>query len=160
MRIPHLLTSWCLIFLSGCYYPGRGFLESTFDLKMEARLPKPFDPDGKIAPEGYTAKVEFYSPLNSQNNVRLTICDPNGKTVFDEMGSSWWHPSGSYQGRGKSELPTHTVISIKGITDIVEHRETGPVLYLTDDEELWRFRQKTGPSGSPNPLPPSAPRSR
>jgi hypothetical protein len=159
MRIPLLLTSWCLVFLSGCYYPGRGFLESAFDLKMESRLPKPFDSDGKIAPSGYTAKVEFYSPLpqNDQKNVRLAIYDPNGKKIFDEMGASWWHPSGSYQGGGKSELPTHTVISINGITDILEKREIGPILYLTDDEELWKFPQKAEPNGSPNLLPPSAP---
>ena len=108
---------------------------------MESRLPKPFDSVGKIAPSGYTAKVEFYSPLpqNSQKNVRLEIYDPNGKKVFDEMGSSQWHPRGSYQGRGKSELPTHTVISINGVTDILEKRERGPVLHLTDDEELWKF---------------------
>lgn len=158
-RIPVLLAAWCLVFLSGCYYPGRGFLESAFDLKMESRLPKPFDSDGKISPSGYTAKVEFYSalPQNGQNNVRLEVYDSNGKKVFDEMGSSWWHPGGSYQGRGKGELPTHTVISINGITDILEKREQGPVLYLTDDEELWKLHQKAEPSGSPNRLPPSAP---
>ena len=162
MRAPLLLTAWCLVFLSGCYYPGRGFLESAFDLKMESRLPKPFDSEGEIAPGGYMAKVEFYSPLpqNGQNDVRLVIYDPNGKKSFDEMGSSWWHPSGSYQGIGKSELPSHTVISIKGLTDILEKRESGPILYLTDDEELWKLAQKAEPSSSPNRLPPSAPSDR
>ena len=82
MRIPLLLTSWSLIFLTGCYYPGRGFHESSFDLKMEKRLPKPFDPDEKIAPKGYTAMIEFYSG-NSQINVRLVVFDPNRKKIFD-----------------------------------------------------------------------------
>ena len=141
MRIPLLLTSWSLIFLTGCYYPGRGFHESSFDLKMEERLPKPFDPDEKIAPKGYTAKIEFYSG-NSQINVRLVVFDPNRKKIFDEMGTSWWHPSGSYQGSGHLEYPSHTVILINGIKDILEHRESGPILYLTDDVKLWKYSQK------------------
>lgn len=156
MRIPLLLTYWSLIFLSGCYYPGRGFHESSFDLKMEKRLPKPFDPDGKIAPQGYSAKIEFYSG-NSQINVRLVVFDPNRKKIFDEMGTSWWHPSGSYQGRGHLEYPSHTVILINGIKDILEHRESGPILYLTDDEKFWKYSQKDDSSSSPNHLPPSVP---
>lgn len=141
MRIPLLLASWSLFFLTGCYYPDRGFHESSFDLMMEKRLPKPFDPNGKIAPKGYTAKIEFYSET-SQINVRLVVFDPNRKKIFDEMGTSWWHPSGSYQGRGHLEYPSHTVILINGIKDILEHRESGPILYLTDDEKLWKYSQK------------------
>jgi len=108
---------------------------------MEERLPKPFDPDEKIAPKGYRAKIEFYSG-NSQINVRLVVFDPNRKKIFDEMGTSWWHPSGSYQGSGHLEYPSHTVILINGIKDILEHRESGHILYLTDEVKLWKYSQK------------------
>ena len=34
--------------------------------------------------------------------------------------------------------PLYEVITIDGITDIVEHRKMEPFFYMTDDPEVWR----------------------
>jgi hypothetical protein len=122
--------------LTACYEPGRGYLESQFDLVLDSRLPKFFDPTSHISPVGYKARVKFYS---SPESVRVTIFDPAGHTVFDKHGKSWWHPKGFQPGHGQSETyPNHTVVSFDGVLDIFEKRQEGPVLHLTDDAELWR----------------------
>lgn len=121
--------------LSCCYVPGRGYHESSFDLVLESRLPKFVDPDGHKSPSGYKAKVDFYS---SPSSVRFRIWDPAGRKVFDKHGESWWHPKGQQPGQGKPPVyPNHTVVSFDGVVDILEARKPEPVLYLTDDKELW-----------------------
>ena len=48
------------LLLLGFVSCGR-FPESGFTLRMESRLPKFVDPSGTRSPEGYAARVEFYS---------------------------------------------------------------------------------------------------
>ena len=52
-----------------------------FDLVLDSRLPKFFDPAGYISPAGYKARVEYYS---SPDSVRVIIYDPSGHKVFDK----------------------------------------------------------------------------
>jgi hypothetical protein len=122
--------------LSGCYVPGRGYAESQFDLVLDSRLPKFFDPAGHINPAGYKARVEFYS---SPNSVRVIIRDPSGRKAFDKQSTSWWwHPKGPQPGHGQNPVyPNHTVVSFDGVLDIFEQRRAEPVLYLSDDPKLW-----------------------
>src|SRR6266446_4220405 len=84
--------------LSACYVPGRGFAESQFDLVLYSRLPKFFDPTGRISPAGYKARVEYYS---SPDSVRVIIYDASGHKVFDKQDKFWWHPKSPQPGQGK-----------------------------------------------------------
>jgi hypothetical protein len=34
--------------------------------------------------------------------------------------------------------PSYQVISVNGITDVIEHRRMEPVFYLSDDPAVWR----------------------
>jgi hypothetical protein len=33
--------------------------------------------------------------------------------------------------------PTYEVITVNGITEIIEHRQMEPIFYITDDPALW-----------------------
>ena len=33
--------------------------------------------------------------------------------------------------------PAYEVITVNGVTDIIEHRRMEPVFYVTDDPEIW-----------------------
>jgi hypothetical protein len=135
-----LIAIFLLIVLSGCYVPGRGYHESSFDLVLESRLLKFIDPDGRKSPRGYKAIVDFYS---SPNSVRFRVWDPAGKNIFDKHGEFWWHPKGLQPGQGKDPVyPNHVVVSFDGVVDITEQRKPEPVLYFTDDKKLWESFQR------------------
>jgi hypothetical protein len=34
--------------------------------------------------------------------------------------------------------PAYEIITVKGITDIIEHRKMEPVFYVTDDPAVWK----------------------
>ena len=42
-------------------------------------------------------------------------------------------PSGFPKGR-----PVYEVITVNGVTDIIEHRVLGPVFHVTDDPAIWK----------------------
>ncbi len=136
--------------LSGCYVPGRGYLESSFDLVLESRLPKFIDPDGRKNPTGYKATVDYYS---SPNSVRFRIWDPAGKKIFDKHGQFWWHPKGWQPGQGKPETyPDYNGVFVDGVIDILEQRKPEPILYLTDDKQVW---ESIGEPPKPTEVPAS-----
>ncbi len=121
--------------LSACYVPGRGYPESQFDLVLDSRLPKFFDPTSRISPVGYKARSEYYS---SPSSVRVIIYDPSGHKVFDKQDKFWWHPKSPQLGQGKPPTyPQYTVVSFDGIVDIFEQRAAEPIEHLSDDPELW-----------------------
>ena len=119
--------------LSGCYVPGRGYAESQFDLVLDSRLPKFFDPAGRISPVGYKARVEYYS---SPDSVRVIIRDPSGHTVFDKQDKFQWHPFADKE-HPAAHYPSYVVVSFDGISDILEQRRLEPLLYLTGDKRVW-----------------------
>ena len=119
--------------LSACYVPGRGYAESQFDLVLDSRLPKFFDPAGHISPTGYKARVEYYS---SPDSVRVIIYDPSGHKVFDKQDKVSWHPLDDKE-HPAAHYPNHTVVSFDGIVDIFEQRKAEPFEYLSDDKILW-----------------------
>lgn len=119
--------------LYGCYVPGRGYAESQFDLVLDSRLPKFFDPAGYISPAGYKARVEYYS---SPESVRVIIYDPSGHKVFDKQDKFSWHPLDDKE-HPAAHYPNHTVVSFDGIVDIFEQRKAEPFEHLSDDKTLW-----------------------
>jgi hypothetical protein len=34
--------------------------------------------------------------------------------------------------------PAHEVITVNGITEIIEHRKMEPIFYITDDPAVWK----------------------
>jgi len=125
--------------LLACYVPGRGYAESQFDLVLDSRLPKFFDPTGRISPAGYKVRVEYYSSAADESpSVRVIIRDPLGRTVFDKQDKCWWHPKSPQPGQGKDPTyPQYTVVSFDGVVDIFEQRAAEPIEHLSDDPDLW-----------------------
>ena len=131
MRIIVLII--CIAAFAACYVPGRGYAESQFDLVLDSRLPKFFDPAGHISPAGYKARVEYYS---SPDSVRVIIYDPSGRKVFDKQDKFQWHPFDEKE-HPAAHYPNYVVVSFDGVEDIFEQRRLEPLLYLTDDKRLW-----------------------
>jgi hypothetical protein len=116
------------------------FPESTFELASESRLPKWI-----TLPPGLT-----------RADVSITMSyyvKPWGRTstfiLKDTKGQVRTKVSGKVRGGGPSELkqpphgfppgyPAYEVITVNGITDIVEHRKMEPIFYVTDDPAIWK----------------------
>lgn len=120
----------------GCEY----FPESTFELASDSRLPKWF-----ILPPGHTrADISItmsYYIRPSGRDVKFIVQDFQKRTPTKlygkEKGTEPLHlknpPPGFTPG-----YPAYEVITVNGITDIVEHRRMEPIFYLTDDPAVWK----------------------
>ena len=124
--------------LVACYHPGRGFVESQFDLVLNSRFPKFFDAPAGANPHDYRARVTYYS---SPDSVRVVIRDRAGRKVFDETGTVRWHPLDDKE-HPAAHHPNHTVVSFGSRVDIFEQRRPEPLEYLSDDKVLWDAIEK------------------
>lgn len=129
------LTISCIAIV-GCEY----FPESTFKLASASRLPK-----WNALPPGLTrADVSITMSLYDSlwgNDVRFILQDKKGRTLTKVYGEA--------KGRGPLYLkhppqgfppgyPAYEVITVNGITDIVELRKMEPIFYITDDPAVWK----------------------
>lgn len=120
----------------GCEY----FPESTFTLASESRLPKWI-----TLPPGHTRAdvsitISYYDSLWG-SDVKVTIQDEKKQTLTNVYGTAKGrgplylkHPPQGFP----SGYPAYYVITVNGITDIVEHRKPEPIFYLTDDPAVWK----------------------
>jgi uncharacterized protein (DUF362 family) len=67
----------------------------------------------------------------------------------DTKGKTRTKVNGKTRGLGPNQLkhpppgfppgyPAYEVITVNGITDIVEHRKPEPIFYITDDPAVWK----------------------
>ena len=120
--------------LSGC-------LESSFELADESRLPKWFYLPENMSRSDVKVTLAYYGPLVSgKGKAVFWLQRSDGRTLKKIEGITGDHPlllknqrEGFPPGR-----PLYEVITIDGITDIVEHRKMEPVFYMADDPEVWQ----------------------
>lgn len=125
-----VLVVACLPLL-GCEF----FPESTFDLAPESRLPKWFSLPPGLTRGEVTVKMSYY-------------VKPSGRTAtFTLSGSKKEKISevrGTQRGLQPIELkkpprgyppgyPSYEIITVKGITEVIEHRRMEPIFYVTDN---------------------------
>ena len=120
----------------GCEY----FPESTFELASESRLPKWITlPPGLTRADVSITMSLYYSFWGG--NVKFILQDKKGGTLTKVYGEA--------NGRGPLYLnhppqgfppgySAYEVITINGITDIVELRKPEPIFYITDDPAVWK----------------------
>ena len=136
------------IALTACITP-RGFIESSFELASESRLPTWADVPESKKREDVSLSLSYYTPFSKSLDDAvfwLSIKGKGGKTL---TGQSWWHP------RTKKELdvfyateprpeyfhPAYVVVEIGGQIDVIEHREYAQqnrdplraLFWMTDD---------------------------
>jgi len=116
-----------------------GCVESSFNLSDDARLPKWFDiPEGMVREE-LTVTMDYYV-MPSGGKAVFKLFDQNGKRLQKVKGVTRGKypielkspPSGYPEG-----YPSYEIITVGGVTDIIEHRYMEPVFYVTDDPKIW-----------------------
>ena len=114
--------------------------ESTFELVSESRLPKWITLPPGLARADVSITMSLYSKLWGWSAV-FTLKDTKGQIRTKVYGTE--------KGRGTLYLkhpppgfppgcPAYEVITVNGITDIIEHRKPEPIFYITDDPAIWK----------------------
>jgi hypothetical protein len=120
----------------GCEY----FPESTFELASESRLPKWTTLPTGLTRADVSITMSYYDSLWG-SDVKFIIQDANKqiprKVYGKEKGTGPFHlkhpPEGFPPG-----YPLYEVITVDGITEIIEHRKMEPIFYITDDPAIWK----------------------
>ena len=117
--------------MTGC----ESFPESTFELASESRLPKWIALPQGLSRADVSLTMSYYvMPWGS----RATF------TLRDSKGQVRENAHGNVAGLGPAQLkhppagfppgyPSYEVITVNGITEIIEHRRPEPRFYVTDD---------------------------
>lgn len=114
------------VFLTGC-------AESSFILANESRLPRWYKiPEDKKRSD-IKVNLSYYSwPSGGEASIKFK---PEGdffsKTIKGNL-------RGLAPIKIKGSTSRYEVITINGVTDIIEHKKREPVFYMTDDLNVWK----------------------
>jgi hypothetical protein len=83
--------------------------------------------------------MDYYVGFSGRS-ATFTLMGPVGQTlqkVTGHLAGDAPHelrvkPSGSQLG-----YPAYEVVTVGGVTDVVEHRASGPTFYMSDDPTVW-----------------------
>jgi hypothetical protein len=136
-----LIAGVCIITcaISGC-------LESSFRLARESRLPKWVTLPAGVERADVSPTVSYYTtPWGG--NVKFTLLDKNKQTIQEVSGKERclkpFQLTNSPQGL-PSGYPNYAVVTVDGITEILEQRRPEDILYVTDDPVVWKHYRTVG----------------
>lgn len=118
-----------------------GCLESSFDLAPESRLPRWFEvPEGTTRSE-LRVTMDYYSTFDGGESI-FKLYKMNSFFALKKVTGIPRFPYSNYLKNPPAGFPkgypTYAVITVNGITDIIEHRKMEPIFYVTDDPNIWR----------------------
>lgn len=114
-----------------------GCIESSFVMAPGARLPRWFDvPDGATRNE-LKVTMDYHTNGNAVFKLfirgeRFPIKQATGVTYSSRPLRLNKTPAGF-----PKNYPLYEIITVNGITDIVEHRKMEPIFYTVDDPATW-----------------------
>lgn len=125
-----IIVAFCLS-MFGCNYSP----ESTFDLALYSRLPKWFSPPPGKSRSDYTVTMSYYiSP--SGRTAKFTLLDEKNHKIEEVNGTVKGIQPIRLRDPDSSlvpDYPLYEIITVNGITEIIEHRKLEPIFYITDD---------------------------
>ncbi len=134
-RTDKLLLFFAALTIFGSATGCRWFPEATFELASESRLPKWIALPRGLTRADVSIKMNYYVKpwgrsatfilQDTKGQVRTEV---DGKLKGSEPLQLRHPPAGFPPG-----YPSYEVITVNGITEIIEHRKMEPVFYITDD---------------------------
>lgn len=135
LSLPALYKIAVIMFLVFCV---AGCKEASFDLSPESRLPKWIEVESSLSRNDYNLTMDYYLGPRSAEAV-FKLYDLNGKKKIQLKGDISRYPlklKNPPLGYPKN-YPMYQVITINGVTDIVEHRKMESNFHMTDDQAVW-----------------------
>ena len=139
-RIDKFLLMFVVLTIAGSEIGCEWFPESTFELASESRLPKWIALPPGLTRADASITMSYYVMPWGRNTVfilrdakRQVRTNVRGKTRGSGPSQLKHPPQGFHSG-----YPSYEVITVNGITDIIEHRKMEPIFYVTDDPAVWK----------------------
>ena len=114
--------------------------ESTFELASESRLPKWITLPSGLTRADVSITMSYYIKRWG-NDAKFLIQDRKGQTLKKVYGTvkgseppHLEHPQPGFP----PGYPSFSIITVNGITEIIEHRQPEPIFYITDDLAVWK----------------------
>lgn len=116
------------------------FPESTFELASESRLPKWITLPPGLTRADVSITMSYYITPWSRS-ATFILQDKKGQTRTKIKGKERGleplqlkHPPPGFP----PGYPAYEVVTLNGITEIIEHRKPEPIFYITDDPAVWK----------------------
>lgn len=117
-----------------------GCAESTFELASESRLPKWITLPPGLTRADVSITMSYYI-MSWGSSATFTVHDTKGRTLKEVDGKvkglepfQLDHPPPGFP----PGYPAYEVITVNGVTEIIEHRKPEPIFYITDDPAVWK----------------------
>lgn len=140
-----LVGSVVLLFVVGIVgtHPYIGlFPESQFRLAPESRLPRWFSVPGGYKREDVSVEIYYFTaPFGQTNFIAYLIGPPPDRKRLDKKyGRAEWHPVSKKKLEAKVDhYPSFHIITVGGVTELIEHRQMAPMFHVSDDPEMKRY---------------------
>jgi hypothetical protein len=124
-------------------HPFYGFIESELRLADDSRLPRWFTVPSGYAREDINTTITYYTLGRAE--VVMYGPNPENKKLWKGIVEDRWHPCSQKQfdeQKTGAVYPNYSVIKFDNIEEILEQREPGDILYITDDSQLRRTMDK------------------
>jgi hypothetical protein len=139
-RVDKFLLFFVALIISGSAVGCAWFPESTFELASESRLPKWISlPPGLTRADVSITMSYYIKPWG--RTATFTLQDTKGQILKKVDGKEKGleplqlkHPPPGFP----SGYPAYEVITVNGITEIIEHRKPEAIFYITDDPAVWK----------------------
>jgi len=127
---PGVLVLVCLSLLGCGFFP-----ESTFELAPESRLPKWFSLPPELTRAEVTVTMSYYikpsgrtATFTLSGSKKVKTAEVSGTKKGLQPIKLKTPPSGYPTG-----YPSYEIITVKGVTEVIEHRRMEPIFYVTDN---------------------------
>jgi hypothetical protein len=120
----------------GCEY----FPESSFELANESRLPKWITLPPGLTRADVSLTMNYYSAPWGYDT-QFILRNKNNQTIEKKVGNGKCQPG--FQLRNPPQgfppgYPAYIPVTVKGVTEIIEHKKPEPLFYVTDDPLVWK----------------------
>ena len=114
------------------------FPESSFNLSDTSRIPTWFELPEGVNRTNVSVKMDYYiTPLG--RSATFTFMTKDGETLGKAEGAQ----KGLHPNKLKNPpegfppwYPSYEVITVNGITEVIEHRKMEPTFYITDNPQV------------------------
>jgi hypothetical protein len=132
MSVAILLITACAL-MTGCNGP-----ESSFDLAKSSRLPKWFTLPPGAQRKDISVRMDCYIRRNARDAVFTVKNSKIGEKKEVDGDVRGLYPPVLKDMQNEHGYPAYEVITVNGVSDIVEFRQMEPIFYMTDDPRVWK----------------------
>jgi hypothetical protein len=117
-----------------------GCIEASFQLASESRLPRWITVPPELTRADVSVRMDYHTPDGQGRSAVFIAKDKNGRILTKVTGKlRGLYPiflNGPLKANHRMQYPIYEVITVNGITEIIEHRKAEPIFYVTDDPDV------------------------